>query len=111
MEMPTHRGLSQNKKVVTKEKSSMSEKTLIGIRLTKDAVDSAGGHPTNIVLTQPLLGCCGSAHKVYKAALEETKEKDREKKRKREQIEAERQMEEKKGARKIRESERSRKAK
>ena len=36
------------------------------------------------------------AHKMYKAALEETKEKEREKKRKREQIEAERQMEEKK---------------
>ena len=87
--------MSQNKKVVTKEKSSMSEKTLIGICLTKNAVDSAGGHPTNIVLTQSLLDCCGSAHKVYKAALEETKEKEREKKRKREQIEAERQMEEK----------------
>ena len=59
----TERSLSQNKKVVTKEKSSMSEKILIGIRLTKDAVDSAGGNPTNIVLTQPLLDCSGSAHK------------------------------------------------
>ena len=75
----TERSLSQNKKVVTKEKSSLSEKTLIGIRLTKDAVDSAGGHPTNIVLTQLFLGCCGSAHKVYKAALEETKKRKREK--------------------------------
>ena len=60
----------------------MSEKTLIGIRLTKDAVDSAGGHPTNIVLTQPLLDCCGSAHKVYKAALERKRKKKKKERKK-----------------------------
>ncbi|MEW8547687.1 MAG: hypothetical protein AB2693_29620 [Candidatus Thiodiazotropha sp.] len=90
----TERSLSQNKKVVTKEKSSMSEKTLIGIRLTKDAVDSAGGQPSNVALTKPLLDCCSTAHKLYKAAIQERNRKEREEKRKEEQIQAERQQEE-----------------
>ena len=77
----TERSLSQNKKVVTKEKSSM----LHYITHYREDTNCNSpnkrccGHPTNIVLTQPLLDCCGSAHKVYKAALEETKEKERKK--------------------------------
>ena len=91
----TERSLSQNKKILTKERTSMQKSTLIWVRLTKDAVGASGGQAVDVKITKELLSHCKSAHQEYKKFVTEQQRKEREEKQKKEkEHEKQRQAEE-----------------
>ena len=96
----TERSLSQNKKILTKERTSVQKSTLIGVRLIKDAVGASGGQAVDVKITKELLSHCKSAHQEYKKFVTEQQSKEREEKQKKEkEREKQRQAEEEEKAR------------
>ena len=66
MEMQTERSLSENKKFLTKEKSTLSLQTLIGPKLTKDAIIALGhGDPNEVPISRQMLKRCKGACTEY----------------------------------------------
>lgn len=72
----TERSLSQNKKVLTKERASMNTQTLIGLRLTTDGVKSRGQNdPCKVHISPLMITQCKNAHSMYEKDLKLQKEK------------------------------------
>ena len=89
----SERSLSINARVVTKERASLGESAIVGLRLVKEAVrfhDPVNFAPENIPITKELKLSVRSAHAAYQLRLEEEKVKFQkrkdEMKRKREEI-------------------------
>ena len=63
------RGLSDNKKMLGKDRVNLSEKSIIGSRLSKEAVkihDPEDMQPECVPLTTELLSYVRGSHRVYK---------------------------------------------
>ena len=72
------RGLSDNKKMLGKDRVKLSSKSIIGSRLSKEAVkthDPEHMQPECVPLTKELIGYVRGSHRVYKERLEEEKQK------------------------------------
>ena len=89
----SERSLSINARVVTKERASLGESAIVGLRLVKEAVrfhDPVNFAPENIPITKELKLSVRSAHATYQLRLEEEKvefqKRKDEMKRKREEI-------------------------
>lgn len=73
----TERSLSQIKKVLTKEKTALSPKTLIGIRLVQDAVRIVGdGDPSRVTLMSNMLKQCKGAYAAYEVVIKQKREQE-----------------------------------
>ena len=75
--------LSVNAAIVTRERTLLSENTIIGLRVVKEAVrffDPVSNQPEKIAITNDLRRLVGNAHAAYKERLERERE-DEEKKR------------------------------
>ena len=75
--------LSVNAAIVTRERTLLSESTIIGLRVVKEAVrffDPVSNQPEKIAITDDLRRFVGNAHVAYKERLERER-KDEEKKR------------------------------
>ena len=78
------RGLSDNKRVVSKERTKMSLDNIIGIRATQDAVrfyDPNNENAAKLPITRRLLVAVRNSHAAYKARLEIKKQELEKKKR------------------------------
>ena len=87
--------LSVNARIVTQERASLGEKTIIGLHIVKEAVkffDPVSNRPEMIPITEDLKKSVRSAHSAYKAHLEEEKEMAE---RKKEEARKEKEMSEK----------------
>ena len=76
--------LSVNTKVVTKERASPNERTIVGLRVVKEAVrffDPVSNQPEKIIITDDMRRSVKSAHAKYREWLEREKEDKEEKKR------------------------------
>ncbi|KAG8175488.1 hypothetical protein JTE90_004180 [Oedothorax gibbosus] len=60
------RGFSVNKTIVSSERTSLSEKTIIGLRLVKDAVRRHGSNVLNVPITLHLLNYVTKSHSAFK---------------------------------------------
>ena len=72
------RGLSDNKKNLEKDRVKLSSKSIIGNRLSKEALkihDPEHMQPECVPLTKELIGYVRGSHRVYKERLEEEKQK------------------------------------
>ena len=72
----SERSLSINARVVTKERASLGETTIVGLRSVKEAVrfyDPVNLSPENITVTKELKLSVRLAHSAYQARLEEEK--------------------------------------
>ena len=72
------RGLSDNKKNLEKDRVKLSSKSIIGNRLSKEALkihDPEHMQPECVPLTKELIGYVRGSHRVYKDRLEEEKQK------------------------------------
>ena len=75
------RGLSDNKKMMRKDRVKLSSKSIIGNRLSKEAVkihDPKHMQPECVPLTKELIGYVRGSHRVYMERLEEEKQKKEE---------------------------------
>ena len=66
--------LSVNARIVTQERASLGEKTIIGLHIVKEAVkffDPVSDRPEMIPITEDLKKSVRSVHSAYKAHLEE----------------------------------------
>ena len=82
------RGLSDNKKMLGKDRVKLSSKSVIGNRLSKEAVkihDPEHMQPECVPLTKELIGYVRGSHRVYKERLEEEKQKREEEEKNRQQ--------------------------
>ena len=82
------RGLSDNKKMLGKDRVKLSSKSIIGNRLSKEAVkihDPEHMQPECVPLTKELIGYVRGSHRVYKERLEEEKQKREEEEKNRQQ--------------------------
>ena len=73
----SEQSLSVNARIVTQERASLGEKTMIGLHIVKEAVkffDPVSNRPEMISLTEDLKKSVRSAHSACKAHLEEEKE-------------------------------------
>ena len=70
------RGFSENKHILTSERSSLSEASIIGLRSVKDAFHTVDGDPLKMDITRPMLRAVRESSKVYRAAVEEEKKKN-----------------------------------
>ena len=87
------RGLSDNKKMLGKDRVNLSSKSMIGNRLSKEAVkiqDPEHMLPECVPLTKELIGYVRGSHRVYKERLEEEKQKREEEEKNRQQKKEER---------------------
>ena len=82
------RGLSDNKKMLGKDRVKLSSKSIIGNRLSKKAVkipwkihDPEHMQPECVPLTKELIGYVRGSHRVYKERLEEEKQKGKRRRR------------------------------
>ena len=76
--------LSVNTKVVTKERASLNERTIVGLCVVKEAVrffDPVSNQPEKIIITDDMLKSVKSDHAMYREWLEREKEEEEEKKR------------------------------
>ena len=72
------RGLSDNKKMLGKDRVKLSSKSIIGNRFSKEAVkihDPEHMQPECVPLTKEIISCVRGSHRVYKERLEEEKQK------------------------------------
>ena len=79
----SERSLSVNAAIVTRERTLLSENTIIGLRVVKEAVrlfDPVSNQPEKIAITDDLRRFVRNAHAAYKERLERERE-DEEKKR------------------------------
>ena len=79
----SERSLSVNTAIVTRERTLLSENTIIGLRVIKEAVrffDPVSNQPEKIAITDDLRRFVRNAHAAYKERLERERE-DEEKKR------------------------------
>ena len=78
--------MSVNARIVTQERTNLSEKTIIGLHIVKEAVrffDPASSQPEKIPVTQDLKKSVRAAHSAYRECLEqENEEKKKEEARK-----------------------------
>ena len=74
----TERSLSENKKFLTKEKSTLPPpQALIGLRLTKDAIKALGhGDPNEVPISRQMLKRCEGACTKYERELKERREQE-----------------------------------
>ena len=82
------RGLSDNKKMLEKGRVNLSSKSIIGNRLSKEAVkihDPEHTQPECVPLTKEQIGYVRGSHRVYKERLEEEKQKREEEEKNRQQ--------------------------
>ena len=87
------RGLSDNKKMLGKDRVKLSSKSIIGNRLSKEAVkihDPEHMQPECEPLTKEPIGYVRGSHRVYKERLEEEKQKREEEEKNRQQKKEER---------------------
>ena len=73
----SERSLSENRKIATSERALLSEKTLVGIRLSKDAVKSNDNNPFTYPISKEMLAFCSGAHAMYQKEKEEAAKKKR----------------------------------
>lgn len=96
------RGLSDNKRLVSKERVRLSEKSIVGNRLARDAVkncDPINMQPESIPITKEMFSFIRSSHLKYQERIEEEKrEKEREKRQKEEEREQRKEIERNKTA-------------
>ena len=84
----TERNLSENKKFLTKEKSTLSPQTLIGLSLTKDAINALGhGDPNEVPISRQMLKRCKGACTEYECELKERREQELCTKKEKEEVE------------------------
>lgn len=87
MNAGTERSLSVNARIVTKERTRLGERTIVGFRAVKDAVkfqDPVHLRPEKIPVSDALKRAVRSAHSKYQQRLEQ--EQAEEKNRKAEQV-------------------------
>ena len=71
------RGLSKNKKMLGKDRTNFSLKSIIGNRLAKDAVIAHNGQPENVPITREMMLAVKNSHHVYQQRLDlERKQKE-----------------------------------
>ena len=70
------RSLSINKRVLGTDRTLLSEESLNGIRLIKDAVSNAGGKVEEMPFKRQLLTSVRQAHDKYRSRLEEKKKQE-----------------------------------
>ena len=69
----SERSLSIHARIVTQERASLAEKTIVGLHVLKDAVrffDQVSNQPERIAITQDLKWSVKLAHSDYKECLE-----------------------------------------
>ena len=79
----SERSLSVNARIVTKDRSLLGEKTIVGIHIVKEAVrffDPVNRQPEKIQITSNLKKAVKSAHAAYREHLEKEKEMEKKKK-------------------------------
>ena len=79
----SERSLSVNARIVTKDRSLLGEKTIVGIHVVKDAVrffDPINKQPEKIQINSDLKKAVKSAHAAYRDHLEKEKEMERKRK-------------------------------
>ena len=75
----SERRLSINTRIVTRERASLGEKTIVGLHVLKDAVrflDPVSNQPERIPITQDLKQSVKVAHSSYKECLEAEKREE-----------------------------------
>ena len=75
----SERSLSINAGIVTRERASLGEKTIVGLHVLKDAVkfsDPVSNQPERIPITQDLKWSVESIHPAYKECLEAEKREE-----------------------------------
>ena len=75
----SERSLSINARIVTQERASLGEKTIVGLHVLKDAVrffDPVSNQPERIPITQDLKQSVKLAHSAYKECLEAEKREE-----------------------------------
>ena len=78
----SERSLSVNTKVVTKERASLNERTIVGLHVVKEAVrffDPVSNQPEKIIITDDMRRSVKSAHAMYRERLEREKRRGRRK--------------------------------
>ena len=101
------RGLSDNKKMLGKDRVKLSSKSVIGNRLSEKAVkihDPEHMQPECVPLTKELISYVRGSHRVYKERLEKEKQKREEEEKNRQQKKEEHAQLEKQEAAKEKES-------
>lgn len=71
----TERSLSENKRIVTKERVNLNDDTINALRHTKDGMKASGGEPHLVKVDRAMLSSCRAAHSVHAQKLREEKEK------------------------------------
>lgn len=89
------RSLSCNNRMLTKERTCLSESTINGLRHVKDAVHCSGGEVHKIPVDREMITACKNAHSVYLRKLQEEREAEEAKKKAKAKKEAEQQEQEK----------------
>ena len=75
----SERSLSINARIVTQERASLDEKTIVGLHVLKDAVrffDPVSNQPERIPITQDLKQSVKLAHSAYKECLKAEKREE-----------------------------------
>ena len=67
------RGFSENKRLVTDMRCSLSQSTITGYTATKDALKFNSGDPMSVPITKPLIHAFREASKRYRDALRDEK--------------------------------------
>lgn len=78
------RGLSDNKRLVNKERVKLSEKSIVGNRLARDAVkncDPVNMQPESVPITKEMLSFVRSSHTKYQERMEDEKKRGKKKER------------------------------
>ena len=78
----SERSLSINARIVTQERASLCEKTIVGLHVLKDVVrffDPVSNQPERIPITQDLKQSVKLAHSAYKECLEAEKREKKQK--------------------------------
>ena len=89
------RSLSCNNRMLTKERTCLSESTINGLRHVKDAVHYFGGEVHKIPVDREMVTACKNAHSIYSRKLQEEKEAEESKKKAKAKKQAEQQEQEK----------------
>ena len=97
MAMPTdcERSLSCSNRMLTKERTCLSESTINGLRRVKNAVHYFGGEVHRIPVDREMVTACKNVHIIYSRKLQEEKEAEEAKKKAKAKKQAEQQEQEK----------------
>lgn len=69
------RGFSENKHILTDERSVLSHDSIIGLRTVKNVLDVNDGDPLKVLITTPMIQQFRDASRIYRSSLEEEKRK------------------------------------